>query len=96
MPFVDGCLLALLIGWIAFQLTRSFIDPFRELFCNAGLIGKDLNKKNQPELPEAMGLVAATAFFMTCCSFLPIPFVQWSWLGHKQSIFPLEKVNNLF
>lgn len=64
-------LFAAAISLVAFFLVRHFIHAFRPLFLNAGLFGKDINKKGTPQgqlkIPESLGLISATVYIITLC-----------------------------
>ena len=93
MSLFDGCILSSLMGLLAYHLTQQLLfSPLTQLFFTAGLFGSDINKKEKPRIPEAMGLVGATVFLMIACCFLPVPFIQCTWLGHSRTIFSLDKV----
>nr|POE82468.1 udp-n-acetylglucosamine--dolichyl-phosphate n-acetylglucosaminephosphotransferase [Quercus suber] len=83
------CVAALLNGWtsngeplfaslaisgLAFAFTYALVRWTGNDFIKRGYKGRDLSKKNRPEIPEMMGLVCALVYLLALIIFLPFAF----------------------
>eukprot|EP00035_Acanthoeca_spectabilis_P036934 m.42696 g.42696 ORF g.42696 m.42696 type:complete len:420 (+) comp8351_c0_seq2:2426-3685(+) len=59
----------------AFWLTLRLIPNFSDLFIKAGLFGRDLGKVDKPQVPEALGTIAAAVYLITMFCFVPVQYV---------------------
>lgn len=89
---IDSLLISLFLSVFAHYLSLHLISSLKQLFTKAGLHGRDMNKANVIILPEALGLLCATAFLISVFLFIPLPFLTLSLVGHTLPIFPKEKV----
>lgn len=73
-----------IVTYVSVTITEPFLR-------GCGITGKDLLKKQQPVLPEAMGLVAGCVL----CTFLPYGPILWCtlcglWIGALDDIFDVK------
>lgn len=79
------------LALMSFVLADGMIVRVGEMLSAAGRVGKDLNKPNQPVIPESLGLVVGAVYLMALFMFLPFPFLPW--LGKAITIdFPFQKL----
>ncbi|KAG5360073.1 UDP-N-acetylglucosamine--dolichyl-phosphate N-acetylglucosaminephosphotransferase [Yarrowia sp. B02] len=64
---------------IAYLVTYNLIPALGPAFIKVGFSGRDLSKKDRPEIPETMGAVCAIVYLF--CMFLFIPFVFYQYLA---------------
>uniref|UniRef100_H2YBT9 UDP-N-acetylglucosamine--dolichyl-phosphate N-acetylglucosaminephosphotransferase n=1 Tax=Ciona savignyi TaxID=51511 RepID=H2YBT9_CIOSA len=77
---------------IGYFLTIKLIPSFAEHFIVANLYGRDLNKKSDKKVPEALGVICG-AIFLVCMFFfipipifMPLPFIQLNIYNFKEFI----------
>uniref|UniRef100_H2YBU0 UDP-N-acetylglucosamine--dolichyl-phosphate N-acetylglucosaminephosphotransferase n=1 Tax=Ciona savignyi TaxID=51511 RepID=H2YBU0_CIOSA len=58
---------------IGYFLTIKLIPSFAEHFIVANLYGRDLNKKSDKKVPEALGVICGAIFLVCMFFFIPIP-----------------------
>ncbi|EDW63838.1 UDP-N-acetylglucosamine--dolichyl-phosphate N-acetylglucosaminephosphotransferase [Drosophila virilis] len=58
----------------AYLMTVRMIPRLREMFIKANLCGKDLCKKDKPQVPESYGVIIGCVFLISMFLFIPIPF----------------------
>ncbi|XP_067623066.1 UDP-N-acetylglucosamine--dolichyl-phosphate N-acetylglucosaminephosphotransferase [Eurosta solidaginis] len=85
------------IAMCTYLVTSRMIPRFKDMFINANLYGKDLCKRDQPQVPESFGVLIGCAFLVAMFFFIPIPVtfekaampdVQ---TGAKPATFPHEE-----
>ncbi|EDW75616.1 uncharacterized protein Dwil_GK23958 [Drosophila willistoni] len=81
----------------AYCMTVRMIPRFRGMFIKANLFGKDLCKKDQPQVPESYGVVIGCVFLVSMFIFIPVPFAfdeaaaTDAVTGGKPDTFPHDK-----
>ncbi|KAI5795455.1 glycosyl transferase family 4-domain-containing protein [Peziza echinospora] len=73
----DAVHASLAFGGIAFSASFCGISWLGDAFKKVGLKGKDISKKNKPELPETMGAVCAIVYLFCMILFLPFAFYEY-------------------
>ncbi|XP_034474386.1 UDP-N-acetylglucosamine--dolichyl-phosphate N-acetylglucosaminephosphotransferase [Drosophila innubila] len=58
----------------AYLMTVRMIPRLREMFIKANLFGRDLCKKDKPQVPESYGVIIGCVFLISMFLFIPIPF----------------------
>ncbi|XP_017857713.1 PREDICTED: UDP-N-acetylglucosamine--dolichyl-phosphate N-acetylglucosaminephosphotransferase [Drosophila arizonae] len=58
----------------AYLMTVRMIPRLREMFIKANLCGRDLCKKDKPQVPESYGVIIGCVFLISMFLFIPIPF----------------------
>ena len=79
-----------LFSTAGFLLTLKIIPAMREMFITAGLKGRDLGKKDRPEIPEAMGVLCGAVYLICLFIFIPFPFLT-AWWENGADDFPHDK-----
>ncbi|XP_033096759.1 UDP-N-acetylglucosamine--dolichyl-phosphate N-acetylglucosaminephosphotransferase-like [Anneissia japonica] len=78
---------------VGFFVTVRIIPLFGELFIQAGLSGRDLNKptpskgKEAKKVPEALGVICGAMYLIIMFTFIPIPFGK-KWFENNTNNFP--------
>ncbi|XP_030383482.1 UDP-N-acetylglucosamine--dolichyl-phosphate N-acetylglucosaminephosphotransferase isoform X1 [Scaptodrosophila lebanonensis] len=81
----------------AYLMTVRMIPRFRDMFVKARLYGKDLCKRDQPQVPESYGVLIGCVFLVSLFLFIPIPFTfdeaaaMDVETGGKPATFPHDK-----
>ncbi|XP_028405713.1 UDP-N-acetylglucosamine--dolichyl-phosphate N-acetylglucosaminephosphotransferase-like [Dendronephthya gigantea] len=79
--------LNVLLSVAGFLLTLKIIPAMGKMFITAGLKGRDMGKKDKPEIPEAMGVLCGAVYLI--CLFVFIPFPFWTvWWKNGVDDFP--------
>lgn len=58
----------------AYLMTVRMIPRLRDMFIKANLFGRDLCKKDKPQVPESYGVIIGCVFLISMFLFIPIPF----------------------
>ncbi|XP_060651967.1 UDP-N-acetylglucosamine--dolichyl-phosphate N-acetylglucosaminephosphotransferase [Drosophila nasuta] len=58
----------------AYLMTVRMIPRLRDMFIKANLFGRDLCKKDKPQVPESYGVIIGCVFLISIFLFIPIPF----------------------
>ncbi|KAL9053294.1 MAG: hypothetical protein Q9162_004845 [Coniocarpon cinnabarinum] len=61
---------------LAFALSYALIRWLGPAFVAAGLKGRDMSKKQKPEIPETMGAICAVVYLLIIIVFIPFPFYK--------------------
>lgn len=83
------------LSLLAYYMTDQMIEKVGEMLKDAGRAGRDLNKNDQPTIPESLGVVAGTVYLMSIFLFLPFPFMKWFTYTAEQTLnseFPFQKL----
>ncbi|EAT42795.1 AAEL005705-PA [Aedes aegypti] len=74
----------------AYFVGLNLIPKMKTMFIAAKLYGTDMNKKSQPKIPEAFGVVTGCIFLISLFLFIPVPFVG-SFSNGNMEEFPHHK-----
>ena len=85
------------LSFTAFVVTDAIIPSMSKLIAAAGMVGKDLHKIKQSEIPESLGIAAGAVYLSAMFLFFTFPFMNWSksWKSHEFPIFPFQQVSDL-
>nr|CAG4647970.1 EOG090X07N9 [Moina brachiata]SVE93059.1 EOG090X07N9 [Moina brachiata] len=78
------------LSLLGYYAAANIIPKFREMFLKANISGKDLNKANQPQIPEASGVISSCIFLIIMFIFIPVPFGNHL-VYNKSSDFPYKE-----
>eukprot|EP00056_Hartaetosiga_gracilis_P000944 m.41453 g.41453 ORF g.41453 m.41453 type:complete len:421 (-) comp10426_c0_seq1:20-1282(-) len=91
VTFASVCVLLFLSiggGVVCFRL----VPAVRDLFIKANLYGKDLNKKDKPQIPESLGVVCGTVYLVVLFLFIPFHFHSSLLDTLDRDTFPYDKL----
>ena len=74
------------ISALSYLATYNIIPNSIELFKKAGLVGRDLHRKERPEVPEAVGVVVGAVYVTALSVFLPFVFMCRSLLSRDMRL----------
>eukprot|EP00124_Ichthyophonus_hoferi_P003311 Ihof_evm4s281 gene=Ihof_evmTU4s281 len=66
-----------LMSMCSFWACHQMIPRVRQLFLESGLKGRDLNKPDQPEVPESMGMIVGVCYLVCLFIFTPYFFLDY-------------------
>ena len=72
IPLVSSVVFSF-IGYFSLVL---LIPRSKGAFIKAGLRGKDMAKKDNPIIPEALGILVAGVYLVLLFLFIPLPFIN--------------------
>ncbi|XP_077985577.1 UDP-N-acetylglucosamine--dolichyl-phosphate N-acetylglucosaminephosphotransferase-like [Glandiceps talaboti] len=70
-----------------FVLTLVVMPSFYQLFLDANMFGRDLNKTSKEKVPEALGVICGAIYLIIMFLFIPVPFME-IFLQEKWAEFP--------
>ncbi|XP_002730450.2 UDP-N-acetylglucosamine--dolichyl-phosphate N-acetylglucosaminephosphotransferase-like [Saccoglossus kowalevskii] len=80
-------LINIALSTAGFLATFIIIPNFYQVFIDAGMFGRDLNKTSKAKVPEALGVICGAVFLMVMFLFIPVPFLE-IFLADKWEKFP--------
>ncbi|XP_070551288.1 UDP-N-acetylglucosamine--dolichyl-phosphate N-acetylglucosaminephosphotransferase-like [Ptychodera flava] len=83
LPLIVNVLLSV----SGFLVTVAIIPSFYQIFINANMFGRDLNKTSKEKVPEALGVICGAVFLIIMFLFIPFPFME-VFLQEKLEEFP--------
>lgn len=76
-PADQAILSSLGFSLTAYIVTYNLIPALGPAFIKVGFKGRDLSKKDRPEIPETMGAVCAVVYLFAMFLFIPFVFFQY-------------------
>jgi UDP-N-acetylglucosamine--dolichyl-phosphate N-acetylglucosaminephosphotransferase len=84
------------LGTVAYACTSAAIPLVSNLFIHKGLAGKDVLKKDQKIIPESMGVIVGSVYFVCMFLFIPVPFMEWHYQNKYVALqFPHERLTQM-
>eukprot|EP00048_Salpingoeca_helianthica_P021155 m.10672 g.10672 ORF g.10672 m.10672 type:complete len:427 (+) comp5651_c0_seq1:22-1302(+) len=62
---------------LGFGAAMRMIPSIHDMFIKAEMYGKDLNKPDQPKLPEALGVIVGAIYLVILVLFIPLRFSEF-------------------
>eukprot|EP01134_Creolimax_fragrantissima_P003358 CFRG3358T1 len=75
----------------SFLLCFHSIPQIQETFIKANRVGKDLNKRNSPVLPESVGVIVGAVYLVFMFCFIPFAFARHFSDPYHVNDFPHDK-----